>query len=294
MSEGPVVVGTDGSAGAARAVLWAAQEAAVRHQPLHIVCAVDLDLAERLSADTARRVREAAWSVLGEAAAVASGRAPGLAVSTEVGREPAADSLLRAAASTAPQAEGVTAPAVTIVVGSRGLGGFSTLLLGSVGLTVAGQAKCPVVVVRGTERPPSGVVVVGVRDEGDLDAVRFAGETARRRKASLRLLSTWTYLQYVGSMAPMADVVRVAVEAEAAASTRMLGSVREEFPDLKVTEEVVRVPSPAGELVAASLRADLVVVGARKPAHHVGHALGRVAHAVLQHAQCPVAVVPRG
>ncbi|MFI7292704.1 universal stress protein [Streptomyces sp. NPDC050121] len=293
MSEGPVVVGTDGSAGAARAVLWAAQEAALRHQPLHIVCAVDLDLAERLSADTARRVREAARSLLAEAAAAASARAPGLAVSTEVGREPAADSLLRAAASTAPHAAGVSAAAVTIVVGSRGLGGFSTLLLGSVGLTVTGQARCPVVVVRGTEQPSSGVVVVGVRDEGDLEAVHFAAETARRRKASLRLLSTWTYLQYIGTMAPMADAVRVAVEAEAAASTRMLGSVREEFPDLEVTEEVVRVPSPAGELVAASMRADLVVVGARRSAHHVGRALGRVTHAVLQHAHCPVAVVPR-
>ncbi|MFG2030747.1 universal stress protein [Streptomyces sp. NPDC048825] len=293
MPEGPVVVGTDGSAGAARAVRWAAQEAALRHQPLHIVCAVDLDLAERLSADTARRVREAARSLLAEAAAAASSRAPGLAVSTEVGREPAADSLLRAAAVTAPQKPGVTTAEATMVVGSRGLGGFSTLLLGSVGLTVAGQAKCPVVVVRGTEQPSSGAVVVGVRDEGDLEAVRFAGETARRHNASLRLLSTWTYLQYVASMAPMADVVRVAVEAEAAASTRMLGSVREEFPDLKVTEEVVRVPSPAGELVAASLRADLVVVGARRTAHHVGRGLGRVTHAVLQHAHCPVAVVPR-
>ncbi|MDT0468797.1 universal stress protein [Streptomyces gibsoniae] len=291
MSEGPVVVGTDGSAGAARAVLWAAQEAALRHQPLHIVCAVDVDLAQRLSDETASRVREAARSLAAEAAAAASDRAPGLVVTTEVGREPAADSLLREAAAVVPRAEGARA---TIVVGSRGAGGFSALLLGSVGLTVAGQASCPVVVVRGTERPSSRVVVVGVRDEEDLGAVRFAGQTARRRKASLRLLSAWSYFQYFGSMVPLADAVRRTVEAEAAASTRMLGSVREEFPDLKVTEEVARAPSPAGELVEASSHADLVVLGAHRPAHHVGRALGRVAHAVLQHAQCPVAVVPRG
>ncbi|MFF4568210.1 universal stress protein [Streptomyces sp. NPDC001410] len=290
MSEGPVVVGTDGSAGAARAVLWAAQEAALRHQPLHIVCAVDLDLAQRLSAETTRRVREAAQSLAAEAAAAASDRAPDLTVTTEVGREPVADSLIWAA-SAVPHAGDAT---VTIVVGSRGTGGFSALLLGSVGLTVAEQATCPVAVVRGTERPSSGVIVVGVRDEGDLEAVRFAGETARRRKATLRLLSAWTYIQYVGSMVPMADAVRGAVEAKAAASTRVLGSVKAEFPDLKVTEEVVRVPSPAGALVAASLDADLVVVGARRPAHHVGRSLGRVTHAVLQHAHCPVAVVPRG
>ncbi|MFC5201125.1 universal stress protein [Streptomyces kaempferi] len=293
MSEGPVVVGADGSGGAAGAVRWAAQEAAFRHQPLHIVCVVDLDLAERLSAETTRRVRDAARSLLGEASAAALGRAPGLAVSTEVGREPAADSLLRAAASKALPAADGTASEATIVVGSRGLGGFSALLLGSVGLTVVGQARCPVVVVRGTERASSGVIVVGVRDEEDLEVVRFAGETARRRGASLRLLSAWTYLQYVGSMVPMADEVRLAVEEEAAASTRMLGIIRKEFPDLKVTEKVARVPSPAGELVAESLRADLVVVGARRRAHHVGRALGRVTHAVLQHADCPVAVVPR-
>ncbi len=290
MSEGPVVVGTDGSAGAARAVLWAAQEAALRHQPLHIVCAVDLDLAEHLSDETARRVREAARSLLAEAAAAAAGRAPDLVVTTEVGRVPVVDSLLRAA-SAVPHARDA---AVTIVVGSRGMGGFSAMLLGSVALTQAGQARCPVVVVRGAERPSSGVVVVGVRDEGDLGAVCFAGEMARRRKASLRLLSAWTYICYVGSMAPMADAVRGAMEAKAAASTRVLAAVQAEFPDLEVTEEVVRVPSSAGALVAASLRADLVVVGARRPAHRVGRYLGPVTHAVLQHAHCPVAVVPRG
>ncbi|WP_420709209.1 universal stress protein [Streptomyces sp. AS58] len=57
---------------------------------------------------------------------------------------------------------------------------------------------------------------------------------------------------------------------------------------------MVRVPSPSGELVEASLHADLVGVGAHRPAHRVGRALGRVTHALLQHVLCPVAVVPRG
>nr|WP_234388995.1 universal stress protein [Streptomyces sp. AS58] len=56
----------------------------------------------------------------------------------------------------------------------------------------------------------------------------------------------------------------------------------------------MRVPSPSGELVEASLHADLVGVGAHRPAHRVGRALGRVTHALLQHVLCPVAVVPRG
>jgi hypothetical protein len=62
-------------------------------------------------------------------------------------------------------------------------------------------------------------------------------------------------------MVPVPDAVRSVAEAYATASTRMLGSIREEFPDLSVTGDVARVPSPAGELAGASFHADLLVVG---------------------------------
>ncbi|MDF3142987.1 universal stress protein, partial [Streptomyces sp. T21Q-yed] len=45
-------------------------------------------------------------------------------------------------------------------------------------------------------------------------------------------------------------------------------------------------------LVDASHEADLLVVGARRREGHFGLQLGRVAHAVLHHSACPVAVVP--
>ncbi|MGD1217026.1 universal stress protein [Streptomyces krungchingensis] len=53
-----------------------------------------------------------------------------------------------------------------------------------------------------------------------------------------------------------------------------------------------RAPSTAGALVDASGHADLLVVGARRPAHAIGAPLGHVAHAVLHHARCSVAMVP--
>ncbi|GAU69809.1 hypothetical protein SSP35_14_01430 [Streptomyces sp. NBRC 110611] len=282
-ADGPVVVGTDGSAGAAPAVLWAAEEAAARHQPLHIVNGTNIDgWGGAMVPDAVRLILDRAQGLVDEAAKQATDRVPDLRVTTAVSRAGATASLLHAAGEDG-----------TIVVGSRGLGGFSALQLGSVGLKVAARAQGPVVVVRGAERPSTGVVLVGVQDEEDLVAVRFAAVIAGRRKASLRLLSAWTFVQYLESTVPMVRSVREAAEAKASASTRIIGSVREEFPDLKVTDDVVQVPSPAGALVEASAHAGLLVVGGHKPTRPVGAPLGRVTHAVLHHAQCPVAVIPR-
>lgn len=139
--------------------------------------------------------------------------------------------------------------------------------------------------VRGAREPvTTGVVPAAVRDERDLDAVRFAAETAARRQASLSVLSTYAFYRYAGSMAPMLDDFTEIAEEQASATSRLLGPLRDEFRGPTVTVDVVRAPSAAGALVDASAHADLLVVGARRTAHAIGAPLGLVAHAVLHHA----------
>jgi nucleotide-binding universal stress UspA family protein len=66
---------------------------------------------------------------------------------------------------------------------------------------------------------------------------------------------------------------------------------RDKYPDVTVVEDS-RIASGAGAVVDASGDAALVVVGRHRRRHHLGLRLGAVAHAVIHHAQAPVAVVP--
>ncbi len=66
---------------------------------------------------------------------------------------------------------------------------------------------------------------------------------------------------------------------------------REKYPDLPVTERVEHGHA-AEVLLGAASRAGLMVVGRPINRPAVGPRLGHVAHALLHHAACPVAVVP--
>jgi nucleotide-binding universal stress UspA family protein len=135
-----VVVGVDGSESAATALRWAVAEATARGAELEVVHAWHLPYAGGYPYTTAvfdpTMFEEAAKETVREA--LGGVDLSGLAhpVRTVLVNEGASPALLETAKG-----------ADLVVTGSRGLGGFRGLLLGSVSHQVAHHATCPVVIV---------------------------------------------------------------------------------------------------------------------------------------------------
>lgn len=144
----PIVVGVDGSSSSRKALAWAVRQARLSGQPLVAVAAWEfpagygwpvpmpegLDYEGDVRAELDTTIKE----VVGDQA--------GLALSAEVvNGHPAVvlDDLSRTAS--------------LLVVGCRGHGGFSGMLLGSVSRHLSTHAKCPVVIVRDQEDGTSPV-----------------------------------------------------------------------------------------------------------------------------------------
>ncbi|MGW7712443.1 universal stress protein [Streptomyces sp. NPDC054771] len=212
-------------------------------------------------------------------------RHPGVDISAEATPEDAVIALLH---------EGHNAEA--LITGDRGRGGFTGLLLGSVGLAVAARAPCPVIVVRGDKAGIEGGhkrILLGVgKPESGSAAVRFAFGEAGVRCCELDAVRAWRCPSH-----NRADPRRTASEhlyhKERAATLideAMAASVQD-HPTVRLHSAAVEGPA-AKVLVRRSSAADLIVVGAHRRRGHLGLQLGRVAHALLHHADCPVAVVP--
>jgi nucleotide-binding universal stress UspA family protein len=142
-----IIVGIDGSAHSQRALDWAVREAAIRQLPLSVITVYRTVVGywggavalpdDRVFSD---RAREVAQEATDKALALAGDFRPANVTVEAVCGIPA-EELIRASKG-----------ADMIVVGSRGTGGFSRLLLGSVGTQLTHHAHCPVVVIPAEDR----------------------------------------------------------------------------------------------------------------------------------------------
>jgi nucleotide-binding universal stress UspA family protein len=187
-----------------------------------------------------------------------------------------------------------------LVVGSRGLGGFKGLLLGSVSQQVVTHAPCPTVVVP----PPQTTdiardaqrIVVGVDgSRNSVAALEWAANWADATGAYLRAVSVWRVPPMVVPPAHLGVGWPKAGQPHDDAQRELDACVlASDLPRNVRVETHVREGEAARILLEESERSGLLVVGARGHGGFLGLLLGSVATAVLHHSACPVAVIPCG
>lgn len=284
-TELPVIAAVDGSSHSMDALDWAAREAVARKLPLLIVHV------RQIARRTDQEVQEReAGELLASAVRRVAGTAPGLRPTTLAPLDFPSAALVS-----------LSRDASLVVLGSRGLGGFRSLMLGSNSLATASMAKCPVVIVhegRDDEEADGGMgevfpdIVAGVAaDESSEGVLDFAFETAAAHPgARLRIVHGWTMFSSMLSGGPVFDR-NAASDAAERSLAELTAGWRAAYPQVEVMKEPVN-GSATRTLVTASATASLTVIGRRRGGESLGLGLSPVAHTTLTHAMGPVAVVP--
>ncbi|MFI9847034.1 universal stress protein [Nonomuraea sp. NPDC051941] len=269
---GHIVVGVDGSAPATAAVEWAAADAQRRGLAVRIVHVCE------------QWPHSESTEYCAGALEAAAGRARELTRSMQVTTEMLKGNVIADLIAESRSAD-------SLAVGSRGLGGFAGMVLGSVSLGVAGHAAGPVVVVRAPSALQHDRVVVGYDGSGHSEAaMAYAIEQARARGAQLHVVSAWQVPAFASYGVTYSSLLEDIVREETHTARERVTPWRERNPDLVISDEQP-CEHPVKALVDAARTADLVVVGSRGLSGFASAVLGSVSHGVLHHVSCPVAVV---
>jgi nucleotide-binding universal stress UspA family protein len=280
-----IVVGADGSENSLRAVAWAASQAHLTGSVLEILLAFGPDYVY-VDQDEAQELMQ---KDVDEAVRRAEKVAPGIEITTKIFDRPPAIPLISESKE-----------AGLLVVGSRGRGGFASLLLGSVSRKCVHLASCPVVVVgedtTGTIEPSHAKaedhlsrIVVGIDGSpASMAAARWAAKQARLTGATLDALTSWEWPQnygwsiYPSGYDPEGDGRAILDE--------VIDPIRIAHPAISINTTVIE-GHPAAQLEEASYGADLLAVGSRGRGEFAGLLLGSVSEHCLTNAHCPVLVV---
>lgn len=180
-----------------------------------------------------------------------------------------------------------------LIVGSRGLSGLKSLVLGSVSLHCATHSKVPVAIIR-PEAPLDGAltdIVVGVDGSANSGvalqwALGFARETS-----DVHALRVWESRPSEASSDDAffeALLAKLQADDNGALEEVLLGSE----PGAPLVRRSFHYASAADALIERGAEADLLVVGSRGRGPVASAVLGSVSNDVVRRAKCPVVVVP--
>lgn len=273
-----VVVGYERTLAGGRALLEAGHEAAFRGADVTVVHAFHPDVQE-----SPRGAQEAAAATAAFGAGVLRHRYPSLSVRSEA-----------LAGISYEVLAGVARSAELLVLGSsheEGEEAHDGQPLGPVAEWTLLYTPCPVMVVRGPERYPKGVVLAAVDIEEADEVVNFAFAEARFHSARLRAVSALDPSGVPAGLGVTGHQPAPHAQAQAALD-RILAERMERGVPVPAHGEIVDGPPPL-VLTAAAAHADLVVTGARRRGGGRGGVrIGPVTDALLRGVACPVVVVP--
>ncbi len=284
MNESTIFVGVDAAWQDSGALDWALREAYLKDLPVRAVHVVE----EKLPAGAyfaPPGVDAAAKQLIADVGDYLAGDDDGAEYTTDILTGPPAVQLAKAASG-----------AAMLVVGRRGTGLLSRLLIGSTAEAVTHLADVPVIVVPDRWQPYhlGGPVVVGVDEkEQDDAAIAFAVTAATERKVPLRMVRVWDLpSMYSWDVAAVMEQYDGWLEESDKQLQTKADQWRAKYPELEIQAETRRGHPVAGLIsTAEENKADLLVLGGRNHRRITTLLLGSTARGVLHHAPCPVAVV---
>ena len=283
-----IVVATDFSASADRALDVALAIGAHGRAEIHLVHALELPravfspYAMAIPDDLIGGARDAARKKLDAAAEKL--RARGCAVTTTLGSVPASAALAGVAREVG---------ADLVVIGSRGHTGLKRLALGSVAELTVKESPVSVLTVRGEGHAEAPKVIVAAADFSDSSdrAVALAADWAKAFGAQLHLVHALELT--MPFIAPYeVTVPNEILDKSYAEAVKRLVALADSLSGVDVKTAVVSAaPHEAIDATAERVKADLIVTGSRG-LRGLKHALlGSVAERTLRHAPCSVLTV---
>lgn len=286
-----VLVGVDGSPESLAAMDWAVARASRQGWRVHVLCAYSLPSFTAASLDGGyaalddAAIRSGAQAVVDEAVARAEGSGVAVTSSLETG-DPAGVLV------------DLSDEATMAVVGTRGGGGFTDRLLGTVSSALPAHSHCPTIVVphrtQGAEYTPVRRIVVGVDGSSSArKALQWAVREAEAWGAELTAVAAVPMASGAGALAWLpAAVDRDQVLSDVRSGLdHAVAEALEGHSAIEVRRHALD-GNPAELMAEFSTAVDLVVVGSRGRGGFSGLLLGSTSQAVLSHASCPVMVVP--